>query len=94
MGTADDMVDVNNKSKSDKKETVMDKKIKHKPRGPPRALPQPGIKDDLTVIAHICLGIYVIIICYLCFANPFTFFTWHPLLLSIGVSYSNITFAF
>lgn len=57
--------------------------MKKKSRAPP---PPPGIKDDLTIIAHFSLVIYVIIICYLCFAKPFTFFTWHPLLLSIGVS--------
>lgn len=59
-----------------------DKKLKNNNRKPP----PPGIKDDLTVIAHFCLGMYVAIICYLCFSNPFTFFTWHPLLLTIGVS--------
>lgn len=62
---------------------AMDKKIKNKSRPPP---PPPGIKDDLTVIAHFSLVIYVMIICYLCLANPFTFFTWHPFLLTIGVS--------
>lgn len=63
--------------------SIKEKKMKHKGRPPP---PPPGIKDDLTVIAHVSLAIYVLIICYLCLANPFTFFTWHPLLLSIGVS--------
>lgn len=60
-----------------------DNKLKNRHRTPP----PPGIKDDLTVIAHLCLAIYVVIICYLCFSNPFTFFTWHPLLLTIGVSF-------
>lgn len=62
---------------------AMDKKMKYKSRPPP---PPPGIKDDLTIIAHLSLVIYVMIICYLCLANPFTFFTWHPFLLTIGVS--------
>lgn len=66
--------------------SINDKKMKHKGRPQP---PPPGIKDDLTIIAHFSLAIYVLIICYLCLANPFTFFTWHPLLLSIGVSKLN-----
>ncbi|KAG5873230.1 hypothetical protein JTB14_009049 [Gonioctena quinquepunctata] len=49
-----------------------------------RAPPPPGLKDDLTIIAHICLVLYAVLVCYLCFAKPFIFFTWHPLLLSLG----------
>lgn len=77
-----DMVSTEGSTRSDNP-TIKDKKIKHKGRPPP---PPPGIKDDLTVIAHFSLTLYILIICYLCFAKPFTFFTWHPLLLSIGVS--------
>lgn len=69
-------------SKSIVKASIKDKNMKNKLR----AAPQPGIKDDLTILAHFSLAIYVLIICYLCLANPFTFFTWHPLLLTIGVS--------
>lgn len=57
-----------------------DKKFK---KGP-RPAPPPGLKDDLTTIAHICVVLYTGLILYLCFSRPFEFFTWHPLLLSIG----------
>lgn len=77
-----DMVSTKGNPKSNNS-SIIEKKIKPKGRPPP---PPPGIKDDLTVIVHFSLAIYVLIICYLCLANPFTFFTWHPLLLSIGVS--------
>nr|XP_023018549.1 cytochrome b561 domain-containing protein 2-like [Leptinotarsa decemlineata] len=58
--------------------------IELKPEKPRRKPPPPGLKDDLTVIAHICVVFYFILICYLCFVRPFEFFTWHPLLLSLG----------
>lgn len=61
------------------------KKVKRRP--PPQP---PGLKDDITVLAHFAVLIYVVIICYLCFSKPFTFFTWHPLLMSIGVSKYNV----
>lgn len=77
-----DMAGKGEGTQSDKKLLPKDKKMKNKLRTPP----QPGIKDDLTIIAHFSLAVYVIIICYLCFSSPFTFFTWHPLLLTIGVS--------
>lgn len=70
--------------KADKSGLKKDKIMKLKNRTPP----PPGIKDDLTILAHVSLAIYLLIIIYLCLANPFTFFTWHPLLLALGVSES------
>lgn len=57
-----------------------DKKIK---KGP-RPTPPPGLKDDLTTISHICIILFVAVILYASFSQPFDFFTWHPLLLSVG----------
>lgn len=77
-----DMASTGESSKPNKNSLGKDKNMKNKARGAPK----PGIKDDLTILAHFSLAVYVIIICYLCLANPFIFFTWHPLLLTVGVS--------
>ncbi|CAH2008817.1 unnamed protein product [Acanthoscelides obtectus] len=61
---------------------VQGKLKKQKKRRPPPH--EPTIKDDLTVIAHITVVTFVILIVYLCLTRPFEFFTWHPLLMSLG----------
>lgn len=77
------MKEIKNKDSGEKK------KMKKRPPPPP-----PGLKDDITYLAHFAVLIYVVIICYLCFSKPFTFFSWHPLLLSIGVSKTIIVILF
>nr|CAH7721389.1 unnamed protein product [Callosobruchus chinensis] len=61
---------------------VEEKHKKQKRRRPPPH--DPTIKDDLTNIAHITVVTFVILIVYLCITKPFEFFTWHPLLMSLG----------
>ncbi|XP_044257916.1 transmembrane reductase CYB561D2 [Tribolium madens] len=40
--------------------------------------------QHLTTTAHACILLYVILIIYFSFSADFQFFTWHPLLLSVG----------
>lgn len=40
--------------------------------------------------SHAAILLYVFLIIYYCFSGEFQFFTWHPLLLSIGVSINNL----
>lgn len=58
-------------------------KTKHKNHHQEESAP---VKEGLTTVAHCCVFAFVFLIVYLCFKEPFDFFTWHPLLLSIGVS--------
>jgi hypothetical protein len=62
-----------------------DKKHKHKPHT------VSPLFQNLTTAAHACILLYVTLIIYFCFSGDFQFFTWHPLLLSIGVSNCNRT---
>ncbi|XP_018570194.1 cytochrome b561 domain-containing protein 2 [Anoplophora glabripennis] len=55
-------------------------KIKHKNYQEESA----PVKEGLTTVAHCCILAFVSLILYLCFKEPFDFFTWHPLLLSLG----------
>ncbi|KAJ8953014.1 hypothetical protein NQ318_015376 [Aromia moschata] len=48
-----------------------------------------GIENDtykhhLTNVAHCCILTYTVLVVYLCIKHPIEFFTWHPLLMSIG----------
>lgn len=45
----------------------------------------------LTTIVHTLVFAFFILILYVCFANEWSFFTWHPLLMTIGVSKINLT---
>lgn len=56
-------------------------KTKHKNHHQEESAP---VKEGLTTVAHCCVFTFVFLIVYLCFKEPFDFFTWHPLLLSIG----------
>lgn len=49
--------------------------------------------QHLITASHAAILLYVFLIIYYCFSGEFQFFTWHPLLLSIGVSiaYEQIT---
>ncbi|CAH1169630.1 unnamed protein product [Phaedon cochleariae] len=67
---------------STNKTTITEVQQTKKRRPPPP--PPPGLKDDLTTIAHVSVLLFVVLILYLCFCRPFEFFTWHPLLLSLG----------
>ncbi|KAJ8918144.1 hypothetical protein NQ315_011601 [Exocentrus adspersus] len=64
--------------KSKKHDDVTGKRKKH------GKLPPSPLMEALTTVAHCCLAAFVLLILYLCFRHPFEFFTWHPLLLSIG----------
>lgn len=44
------------------------------------------IMVHLTTAVHTLIFAFLALILYICFANEWTFFTWHPLLMTIGVS--------
>lgn len=43
-------------------------------------------KTHLTSLAHVSLVLFVYLILKLAFRGEFEFFTWHPILMSVGVS--------
>lgn len=45
------------------------------------------IFEHLTTLAQACMFLFVSLISCLCFSGEFVLFTWHPLLLAVGVSY-------
>lgn len=70
-------------------ESMMGEKIKKKDvtgKWKPKNDESAPVKEGLTTVAHFCIFAFVLLILYLCFNEPFEFFTWHPFLLSIGVS--------
>lgn len=46
--------------------------------------------QHIITASHGAILLYTFLIIYYCFSGEFQFFTWHPLLLSIGVSMANL----
>lgn len=51
----------------------------------------PDTMLHLTTVIHTLVCAFFIVILYVCFANEWSFFTWHPLLMTIGVSKLKLT---
>lgn len=64
-------------------ETVIEENMTYKEH---ESSVQHKIFEYFTTVTHVLIIGFVLFILYICLTNEWIFFTWHPVLLAIGVS--------